>query len=200
MHLFLILAMTAQRCWGLTSSTIPLNRASPPLNFWPNLVLKHLAVGFLRRCAGAIILIHPAKGQHWVANQGGPAHDLLGPLELADGFFIRIEWGPRWKKNQINPKLVSNSWAADVMLLVGFSSKNACTRAMFSSVTAISVFPWLMPVTPPVALKRWTSCPKAFLCGTGWWLERLYLWTKRQRNAVAPLPPECLISQIFLVW
>ena len=29
-----------------------------------NLVPKHLAVGFPHHCAGAMILIHPAKGQH----------------------------------------------------------------------------------------------------------------------------------------
>ena len=67
---------------------------------------------------------------------------------------------------RINPKLISNSQAADAMLLVGFSLKNNSIRAMFSSVTAIGAFSPLVTVTPPVALKHLTSRLKAFLCGT----------------------------------
>ena len=40
--------------------------------------------------------------------------------------------------NGIDLKLISDSLAANAMLVVGFSSKNACTCAMFSGVTAIS--------------------------------------------------------------
>ena len=49
--------------------------------------------------------------------------------------------------NRINPKLISNSQAADAILLVGFSSKNDSMRAMFSSVTAIGAFSPLVPVS-----------------------------------------------------
>ena len=107
----------------MTSAKIALSWARPPRNIWPNLVPKHLTIGFPRHYAGTMILIHPAKGQHWVAIQAGPAHGLLGPLEHADGFFVKM--------NQIDQNLMSNSRMTVAMLLMGFPSKNASRRDFF---------------------------------------------------------------------